>query len=73
VARPGELERSAPGLTAKVLADRLAKLVRYGVLARTAFPEVPPRVEYALTDYGRRLMAALDQVSAAADPATPPG
>ena len=64
VARPGAIERALPGLTAKVLAERLAKLQRFGILRRTAFPEVPPRVEYALTPFGDRLAGVLDQLEA---------
>lgn len=64
VTRPGALERSADGLTAKVLAERLAKLTRFGILRRTAYPEVPPRVEYTLTPFGERLAGVLDQLEA---------
>lgn len=63
IQRPGRLERSAEGLTAKVLAERLSKLVRFGILEKTSFPEVPPRVEYSLTLFGERLMGILDQVT----------
>ena len=60
VNRPGQLVRSAEGLTTKVLNERLVKLVRYGVLERHAYPEIPPRVEYQLTELGRTLTAPLD-------------
>jgi DNA-binding HxlR family transcriptional regulator len=53
--RPGRLERALPGLTAKVLHERIDKLERYGMLVRRAHPEVPPRVEYEFTERGRRL------------------
>ena len=62
VCRPGALERSATGLTAKVLNERLVKLVNFGILERTAYPEVPPRVEYRLTAFGRRFVEVLDQL-----------
>ena len=62
VIRPGQLERTAEGLTAKVLSERLVKLVRFGILDKQSFPEVPPRVEYHLTDFGRRLLDIFDQV-----------
>lgn len=62
VSRPGALARSAPGLTTKVLNQRLAKLVRFGIAQRTAHPEVPPRVEYTLTEFGRRFVDVLDSV-----------
>ena len=62
VNRPGAIERSTPGLTAKVLAERLAKLVRFGVLGKTSYPEVPPRVEYHLTPFGQRFVTILDDI-----------
>lgn len=62
VCRPGQLERTAEGLTAKVLSERLLKLVRFGILEKQTFPEVPPRVEYNLTPFGQRLLSILDQV-----------
>ncbi|MBB3209546.1 DNA-binding HxlR family transcriptional regulator [Rhodopirellula rubra] len=62
VNRPGELVRSADGLTTKVLNERLVKLVRFGILQKTSFPEVPPRVEYELTDFGKRFSRLLDEV-----------
>ena len=64
VRRPGALERSADGLTAKVLAERLAKLVAFGVLRKQAFDEVPPRVEYHFTPFGARVVEVIDQLEA---------
>jgi len=69
--RPGAILRTAEGLSQKVLQQRLKKLCGYGILARTEFPTVPPRVEYRLTDFGRRVTAILDQIDALArDPAS---
>ena len=62
VVRPGALERSASGLTAKVLNERLVKLVRFGILSRHEFAEIPPRVEYHLTAFGARFLEILDQI-----------
>ena len=62
VNRPGAMERSVEGLTTKVLNERLVKLVNFGILERTAYPEVPPRVEYRLTAFGRRFVEVLDQL-----------
>ena len=45
ICRPGAMERELPALTTKVLNERLRKFVRFGVLARHAFLETPPRVE----------------------------
>ena len=67
VNRPGALVRTAPGLTAKVLNERLSKLVRYGVLEKQSFPEVPPRVEYRLTPLGERLNGVLDAIAGLQD------
>lgn len=62
VNRPGALERSADGLTAKVLAERLVKLVGFGILEKRAFAEVPPRVEYRFTPFGLRIAEVLEQL-----------
>jgi DNA-binding HxlR family transcriptional regulator len=62
VNRPGAMEHAVDGLTAKVLNERLKKLTRYGILDKTVYPESPPRVEYRLTDFGRRFSALLDEV-----------
>lgn len=63
VNRPGAMEHAVEGLTAKVLNERLRKLTRYGVLEKTAYPEIPPRVEYRLTSFGDRFVAILDQIA----------
>lgn len=64
VQRPGALEHSLPGLSTKVLNERLRKLVRYGILQRTAYAEIPPRVEYSMTPFGRRFARLLDDIEA---------
>lgn len=62
VNRPGAMERSVEGLTTKVLNERLRKLVGYGVLRRKVFAEVPPHVEYNLTDFGCKFVKVLDTI-----------
>lgn len=62
IARPGQLERTADGLTTKVLNERLTKLVRFGIVAKQSFPETPPRVEYRLTDFGNAFVEILDRI-----------
>ncbi len=62
VNRPGALVRSAPGLTTKVLSERLKKMLRFGIIARHAYAEALPRVEYTLTPFGERLAEILDAV-----------
>ena len=62
VHRPGAMEHAIDGLSAKVLNERLVKLVRFGILEKTSYPEVPPRVEYNITAFGREFAQLLDQV-----------
>ncbi len=63
VYRPGAMVRQTPGLTTKVLNERLQKLQSFGVMTRTVYPEKPPRVEYHLTALGRKLSSILDGIS----------
>lgn len=57
--RPSELKRSLPGLRDKVLAERLRKLERFGLVRRLDHGEVPPRVTYELSRRGRQLSPVL--------------
>ncbi|HEY9630613.1 MAG TPA: helix-turn-helix domain-containing protein [Coleofasciculaceae cyanobacterium] len=63
VDRPGAITRSIEGLTTKVQNDCLNKMINFGILEKTAYPEVPPRVEYKLTPFGKRFMTLLDTVA----------
>lgn len=63
VRRPGAMEHAIDGLTAKVLNERLRKLQRYEILSKRSYPEVPPRVEYSLTPFGRKFSVILDQIA----------
>ena len=56
IRRPGAMERTVEGLTAKVLNDCLRLLVSYSVLEKRSYPEVPPRVEYYFTPFGRKFV-----------------
>jgi DNA-binding HxlR family transcriptional regulator len=62
IRRPGALERHIEGISAKVLSDRLKQFTRRGLFERIQFPEIPPRVEYQLTDFGKKFMGLLKQV-----------
>ena len=63
IARPGEMERSIEGLSAKVLNNCLRRLVEFNVLEKRSYAEIPPRVEYRFTTFGmkfREMLEALD-------------
>ena len=53
--RFGELKKSLNGVSQKVLTANLRSLEEKGIIEREVFPEVPPRVEYKLTDLGKTL------------------
>src|SRR3954469_6032255 len=55
-----ELERSLDGISPRTLSLRLRALEEQGVVERKTFPEVPPRVEYTLTDKGRGLVPIIE-------------
>ncbi len=57
-----ELERSLKGISPRTLSIRLRALEEEGVVARETFPEVPPRVEYALTEKGRALVPLIEDM-----------
>ena len=58
--RFNELQRSLEGISQKVLTDSLRSMEADGIITRTVYPEVPPRVEYALTELGQSLRPILD-------------
>lgn len=58
------LRRANAGISQQMLTRELRALEDAGVISRTAFPEVPPRVEYALTEAGERLMPVIDALGA---------
>jgi DNA-binding HxlR family transcriptional regulator len=62
--RFGELRRSVPGVTEKVLAAQLRELEADGIVHREDYDEVPPRVEYSLTSRGADLNTALEPLGA---------
>lgn len=61
--RFNELRKSLEGVSQKVLTDSLRQIESDGIISRTVYPEVPPRVEYALTELGesiRPILAAME-------------
>jgi len=57
--RFGQLRRGLPGVSEKMLVQHLREMEEDGLVHREVFREVPPRVEYSLTEHGRTLNAAL--------------
>ena len=64
VMRFGQLQKALPGVNAKMLTKQLRELEEDGVIQRTVYPEVPPRVEYAITEFGRTLIPILQALCA---------
>ncbi len=60
VLRFSELERAIPAVSQKMLIQQLRELERDGIVSRTVYPQVPPKVEYRLTEWGQALCPALD-------------
>ena len=58
--RFNELQRDLDGISQKVLTDSLRSMEADGLITRTVYPEVPPRVEYALSELGQSLQPILD-------------
>lgn len=61
--RYGELRRAIPRVTEKMLIQQLRQLEADGLIRREQYPEVPPRVEYSLTERGRTLTPILRQLA----------
>lgn len=62
--RYNELTRSVVGISAKVLTQNLRDLEKDGIISRKVYPEVPPRVEYSVTEMGFELKGILDIMKA---------
>ena len=60
--RFNELKKNLEGISQKVLTDSLRSMEEDGLITRTVYPEVPPRVEYALSELGQSLKPILDSM-----------
>lgn len=60
--RFSQLEREIPGITQKMLIQQLRDLEKDGIVGRTVYPVVPPKVDYWLTEVGRDLCPVLDAI-----------
>lgn len=58
--RFSELQRSITGITQKMLTEQLRELERDGLISRKVYPQVPPKVEYSITKYGKTLLPVLE-------------
>ncbi|MBV6652955.1 MAG: helix-turn-helix transcriptional regulator [Mameliella sp.] len=61
--RFGELKSHIPDITDKMLTIQLRALVEDGIVSRTVYPEVPPRVEYELTEEGQTLIPVIEAIA----------
>ena len=62
--RFNELLKSLEGISQKVLTESLRSMEEDGLITRTAYPEVPPRVEYALSDLGQSMLPIISAMEA---------
>lgn len=62
--RFNELKKDLEGISQKVLTDSLRSLENDGIITRTVYPEVPPRVEYALSELGESMRPVIDSMEA---------
>lgn len=61
--RFSELRKLIPNITEKMLSLQLKDLERDGLVKRKVYPEIPPRVEYCLTDFGKTLIPMLEEIA----------
>ncbi|MBO9730237.1 MAG: helix-turn-helix transcriptional regulator [Chitinophaga sp.] len=62
VLRYGELKKDIPHITDKMLTTQLKELEAVGLILRTAYAEIPPRVEYSITEKGRKALPAVEML-----------
>lgn len=62
--RFGDIQQQVPGLSDRLLSERLRELEAEGIVERNVFPEMPVRIEYQLTQKGRELLSVVEAVDA---------
>ncbi|MBL4660530.1 MAG: helix-turn-helix transcriptional regulator [Alcanivoracaceae bacterium] len=60
--RPGEMVRSVEGLSTKVLNQCLRRNMDFGILKKISYSEIPPKVEYKVTEFGQKFIKVLDEI-----------
>lgn len=61
--RPGQLTQQLEGLSTKVLNQCLRKHLEFGILTKVVYPVSPPKVEYQLTKFGKKLIYIIEQIN----------
>lgn len=61
--RFNELEKAIPGITQKMLAQQLRQMEVDKLIARKVYPQIPPKVEYSITDHGKSLQIVLNALN----------
>lgn len=65
--RPSELQRKIPDASRRVLTAQLKELEQHELVTKVIYPQVPPKVEYSLTEFGRSLIPVIDSLGKWAD------
>jgi len=60
--RFSDIQEIIPALSARMLTERFKELEKLGIITRSVYPEMPVRIEYALTDKGRDLENSMDEI-----------